>query len=225
MNDLDIGLPFNDTEEIPRSRAARHRRKRQRGRERRRSSVAFIVMILVFALLAGGAWYGYGKVKDFFAVEDYAGAGTGQAVVQVEDGDTATDIANTLFKADVVKSAKAFTNAAEKNPDSQRLQPGTYTLRKQMSASAALTLMLDPASKSVKSFLIREGLTIKEILPEIAKQTAIPLADFVTAAKDPAALGVPDWARTDAVEAAGPGGLPLPRQVRGGQERRRQERS
>jgi len=202
MNDLDIGLPFHDTEEIPRSRAARHRRKRQRGRERSRSSIAFIVMILVFALLAGGAWYGYGKVKGFFTAADYSGQGSGEAVVQVEDGDTATDIANTLFQADVVKSAKAFTNAAEQNTASQGLQPGTYTLRKQMAASAALSLMLDPASKSVKSFLIREGLTVKEILPQIAKQTGIPLADFEAAVKDPVALGVPTWARPDPAKPA-----------------------
>jgi UPF0755 protein len=196
MNDLD-SLPFHTTEEIPRSRVAKHRRRRQRGKDRRRSFVAFLVMALVFGMVGAGGWYGYGKVKDFFSVEDYSGAGTGQAVIQVEEGDTATDIANTLFKAGVVKSAKAFTNAAEENPKSTTLQPGTYTLRKEMKASEALTLMLDPASKSVKSFLIREGLTIKEILPAIAKQTSIPLAEFEAAAKDPIALGVPEWGRID----------------------------
>jgi UPF0755 protein len=194
MNDLDIGLPFHDTEEIPRSRAARHRRKRQRGRERRRSSVAFIVMILVFGLLAGGAWYGYGKVKGFLKAPDYAGNGTGQAVIQVEEGDTATDIANTLFKADVVKSAKAFTNAAEQDAKAQTLQPGSYTLRKQMSAAAALKLMLDPASKSVKRFTVPEGLSSKQVLERISKQAAIPLAQLQTASKDAAALGLPEFA-------------------------------
>jgi UPF0755 protein len=193
MNDLD-SLPFHTTEEIPRSRVARHRRRRQRGKDQRRSLIAFLVMVVVFGSLGGAGWYGYGKVKDFFTAEDYAGQGTDEAVVEVEQGDTVTDIANTLFKADVVKSAKAFTNAAEDNPDSTSLQPGTYTLRKQMKASAALTLMLDPASKSVKSFLIREGLTVKEILVEISKQTQIPLAQFEAAAKDPAGLGVPTWA-------------------------------
>jgi UPF0755 protein len=194
MNDLDIGLPFHDTEEIPRSRAARHRRKRQRGRERRRSSVAFIVMILVFGLLAGGAWYGYGKVKGFLKAPDYAGNGTGQAVILVEEGDTATDIANTLFKADVVKSAKAFTNAAEQDTKAQTLQPGTYTLHKQMSAAAALKLMLDPASKSVKRFTVPEGLSSKQVLERISKQAAIPLAQLQSASKDAAALGLPEFA-------------------------------
>ncbi len=197
MNDLD-SLPFHTTEEIPRSRVARHRRRRQGSKDRRRSIIAFLVMVLVFGGLGGAGWYGYGEVKDFFTAEDYAGQGTGEAVVQVDEGDTVTDIANTLFKADVVKSAKAFTNAAEDNPASTSLQPGTYSLRKQMKASAALTLMLDPASKSVKSFLIREGLTVKEILPLISKQTGIPVADFDAAAKDPTALGVPDWASAKA---------------------------
>lgn len=194
MNDLD-SLPFNDTEEIPRSRVAKHRRRRQRGKDSRRTFIAFLVMAVVFGSLGGGAWYGYGKVKDFLTAADYSGAGSGEAVVQVEEGDTATDIANTLFKADVVKSAKAFTNAAEANPASTGLQPGTYTLRKQMKASEALKLMLDPNSKSVKSFLIREQLSVAEILPLISKQTEIPLADLQAAANDPAALGVPDWAR------------------------------
>jgi UPF0755 protein len=200
MNDLD-SLPFHTTEEIPRSRVARHRRRRQQGKDRRRSLIAFLVMVVVFGSLGAAGWYGYGKAKDFFTAEDYTGNGTGEAVVQVAEGDTVTDIANTLFKADVVKSAKAFTNAAEDNPESTSLQPGTYTLRKQMKASAALTLMLDPASKSVKSFLIREGLTVKEILPLISKQTGIPVAEFEAAIKDPAALGVPDWARPSAGKA------------------------
>lgn len=209
MNDLD-SLPFHTTEEIPRSRTARHRRRRQRGKDRRRTVIAFVLMIVVFGTLAGGAWYGYGKARDFLTAEDYSGNGTGEAVVQVEEGDTVTDIANALFKADVVASAKAFTNAAEENPNSTRLQPGTYTLRKQMKASAALTLMLDPSSKSVKSFLIREGLTVKEILPLIAKQTGIPVAEFEAAAKDPAALGVPEWARAEAGKPIGLEGFLFP---------------
>jgi UPF0755 protein len=189
MSDLDIGIPFNET--APRSRAARHRRRR---RDRGRSGVAFVVMIVVFGLLAGGAWYGYGQVKSFFEVPDYTGAGAGQVTVQVEEGATAADIANALFKAGVVKSAKAFTEAAGDNPDSRSLQPGTYALRKQMSAASALTLMLDPASKNVKTFLIKEGLTIKEILAEIAKQTGLPIAELQAAAADPVGLGVPEWA-------------------------------
>jgi UPF0755 protein len=194
MSDLDIGLPFHDVDAPPRSRVAKHRRRRQRGRDRRRSAAAFLVIVLVFALLGGGAWYGYGKVKSFFTAPDYTGGGAGEVSVQVEQGDTATDIANLLYEKGVVKSAKAFTNAAEDDPNSQTLQPGTYTLRKQMKASLALALMLDPSSRSVKRFTIPEGLSAKQVYERLSKQTGFPVADFQAAAKDANALGLPPWA-------------------------------
>jgi UPF0755 protein len=190
MSDLDIGIPFN---EAPQRGAPRHRRRRREGG---RSIGAFIVMLTVFALLAGGAWYGYKEVKNYLTPDDYAGNGTTPVTVTVEDGDTVGAIANTLLKAGVVKSAKAFTAAAEADSRALQLQPGTYELRKQMKASVALTLMLDPKSKNVKHFLITEGLAAAEILPEISKQTGIPLANLQAAAKDPTALGVPSWAVT-----------------------------
>src|SRR5690349_12472046 len=146
MSDLDIGIPFNDAP--PRNRAGQHRRRR-RSEGRGRSAAALMVMLLVFGLLAGGAWYGYGKVRDFFTAPDYTGEGTGEVTVVVEQGDSAGNIANTLYSKGVVKSAKAFVNACEDDPRSRELQAGTYILRKQMKAAAALALMLDPASKDV----------------------------------------------------------------------------
>ncbi|MDQ1645582.1 MAG: hypothetical protein QOJ50_1766 [Cryptosporangiaceae bacterium] len=190
MSDLDLGIPFQDAP--PRGGRPRHRRRREGGR----SVGAFIVMLLVFGLIAGGGWYGYKKVKGFLTPEDYPGPGTGSVTIQVEQGDSSGAIANTLFKADVVKSAKAFTEAANNDQRSLSLQPGTYVLRKQMKATAALALMLDPKSKDVNTFLITEGLTVKEILAKISKQTKIPQADLDKAASDPAGLGVPDWARS-----------------------------
>src|SRR3954469_15026613 len=45
---------------------------------------------------------------------DYAGSGSGKVLVEVKDGDNATDIAGTLKTKDVVKSQEAFTDAAKK---------------------------------------------------------------------------------------------------------------
>jgi UPF0755 protein len=198
MNDLDIGIPFNDSDAPPRSRVAKHRRRRQRGRDRGRSFAAFTVMVVVFGMLGAGGWYGYGKVKEFFTAPDYTGAGTTEVTVEVQDGDLVSNIANTLFKAGVVKSAKAFTQAAEDNPDSLRIQPGTYTLRKEMKASSALELMLDPKSKNVKRFTVPEGLSAKLVYEKISKQTGIPVAQFQAAGKNVAALGLPDFAEGSA---------------------------
>jgi UPF0755 protein len=77
MSDLDIGIPFNDAP--PRGRAPKHRRRR--GRDGSRSAGAFIVMIVVFSLLAGGAWYGYREVKDFLTPDDFPGPGTGSVTI------------------------------------------------------------------------------------------------------------------------------------------------
>jgi UPF0755 protein len=62
-----------------------------------------------------------------------------------------------------------------------------------MRASDAVTMLLDLKNRIVKGTSIREGLTVKQTLDELAKQTGIPLKDFQAAAKDPIALGVPDF--------------------------------
>lgn len=182
----------------------RHRRGRRRGGRKGRggrgkSIVALLLSIVLLGALGGGAWYGYDRVRGFFTTPDYSGAGTGEATVQIKPGDTATDMGNTLVTAGVVKSAKAFINAARDNPDSSKIQPGTYKLRQQMSGENALLMLLDLKNKIVNGITIPEGLTAKAIYKELEKDTRIPAAQFEQAAKDPAALGIPDWwfTRTD----------------------------
>jgi UPF0755 protein len=201
----DLDLAFDDRPEPERWRHARGRRRGgQRGRPGKkgrgaRTFVAFLLSFLLLAVLGGGAWYGYDRVRGFFHAPDYASAGTGQVQVEVKTGDTITDIANTLVRADVVKSAKAFVNAAAKNPRSQNIQPGFYKLRTKMRATDALGLMLDVKNKVVTKVTIPEGRTAKQTFDLLAKATGIPAAQFVTAAKDPQKLGVPDFwfVRTD----------------------------
>ncbi|MFI5954091.1 endolytic transglycosylase MltG [Cryptosporangium sp. NPDC051539] len=197
MNDLDL-VPFTeesggDGNPGP-GTPGKHRRKKG-DRSSGRTLVALLVVVAVLGGLAFGGWYGVTKVKDFFTADDYDGPGSGSVVVQIDDNQTVTDIANTLFKDDVVASAKAFVNAAADNPDSTRgLQPGSYKLKKQMKASDALDMLLDRANRvDGPSVIIPEGLTVKEILPRLAEKSGIPLAEFQKAAKDPAALGVPEW--------------------------------
>lgn len=190
MSDLDIGIPFSETSAEP----GRHRRP---GGGRGRTVVAFTVVLAIFGGLALSGWWGYGKLRDYFATPDYVGTGSGEAVVAIKPGDTATDIGNTLYQADVVKSAKAFVEASQADPDSQKLQPGSYAVKKRMAAREALLLLLTPESKIFKRFTVPEGKSVIQTLAIISKATAIQLADLQKAAKDPAALGVPTWARSD----------------------------
>jgi UPF0755 protein len=95
----------------------------------------------------------------------------------------------------VVKSSKAYIEAAKANPKSAGNQPGIYELKKQMSAAEAVSVLVDPKNRVTTAVTLREGLWAKEIYAELSKQTGIPVADYVAAAKDGAALGLPAAAK------------------------------
>jgi UPF0755 protein len=179
-----------------RGAAARGGRPRKR---RGRSFVALFFTLVLLAVLAAGGWYGITKVQDYFAVPDYPGAGDGSVVIHVADGAIGSDVAQTLVKADVVKSVKAFVNAYDANPASKGLEYGYYKLRKHMKASMALDMLLARNSDNTLANKVSSRVTIKEgeistdVFNDLAKATNIPVADFQAAAKDPVTLGVPDF--------------------------------
>ena len=193
MNDLDL-VPFADPVESGTGPGGpgRHRRKKS-DRTTGRTLVAFLVVVVVLGGLAFGGWYGASKVRGFFAAADYPGPGSGQVLVTVSADQTLTEIGNTLYRADVVKSAKAFVNAAGKNPAAQGIQPSVYRMKKQMKAVDAVKGLLDAKNRAQWVVTIPEGLTAVEILTKLSKATGKPLAQFQAAANDPAALGVPSW--------------------------------
>jgi UPF0755 protein len=190
MSERELALPFEDELD---TRGARRRRLQKKKRDRRRAVTAMILVLTIFVLLAGGVWYGIGKVRSLLAAPDYAGAGSGKVVVQIKEGDTASAVATTLVQKGVVKSTKAFVEAANADPSSRGLQPGSYQVRRAMKASEALTLLLDPRSRVTMSFQLREGLSSMQAFAAIEKATGIRATDLAAAAKQPAALGVPAW--------------------------------
>ncbi len=92
-------------------------------RHRPRRSFGCLAVLLALAVLVGGGYlaysYGMTAIKDRLSgPEDYSGSGTGQVLVEVKDGDAATDIGQTLREKDVVKSVQAFNDAAREDPES-----------------------------------------------------------------------------------------------------------
>ncbi|MGY0236238.1 endolytic transglycosylase MltG [Longispora urticae] len=168
----------------------RHRRRRKK---KGRSGLALILTVVILLVLGGGAWWGATKISDMLATPDYATGGTSDTTATVKKGQSVADIANTLYTADVVKSAKAFVEAAKENPKGTSFQPGTYRVRKQMRAKDAVTALLDLNNKITTRVTLREGLTFKGTFAELEKATKIPAADFEAVAKDPVALGVPEF--------------------------------
>jgi UPF0755 protein len=191
----ELELAFDERADRGRHRHRRGaRKKEQRGKKGGgKTFIAFFLVLLLLGGLVGGAWYGIDKIQGFFSSPDYSSGGTGEVQVEIAADSTLTDIANTLVKAGVVKSAGAFIDAANENSRSKNIQPGVYKLRNQMRAADAVTMLLDLKNRIVKGIAVREGLTVKQTLDLLVKQTGLPLKDFQVAAKDPIALGVPDF--------------------------------
>lgn len=174
-----------------------HSQPRRRKRSGRKKALAVLFLLLLVAALVAGALFVGSKLLDRFGgsgAEDFSGEGTGEVVVQVEPGDTAGDVADTLLEEGVVASRAAFFEVAAADPRSTGLQPGFYRLRLEMSSAAALELLLDPSSRVVGRVTIPEGRDVRQTLDLLAQGTEIPLAEYEEAAADPAALGLPDYA-------------------------------
>jgi UPF0755 protein len=196
-----------------RSRAERIRA--ERGRRRRRivlgCAVALLMVVVLAAVFVGSKlWHSLGPQND------YAGNGTKDLVIQVHAGDSTTAIGETLQNHDVVRTVKAFVEAAEGNEAISSIQPGYYRMRTEIPASNAVRRLADPETR-VGKVVIPEGRQLDDttdvktndvtpgIFTMISKATCVELDgdkrcvsadDLRTAAeKTPlASLSVPAWA-------------------------------
>ena len=212
-DDLGSGLGLRPETRVER----RANRRKARGR-RAFGCFAGLISLLVVGALIAGAVIGFGKGKDaieqMFAAPDYSGTGSKETVVvEIAKGQAAASIADTLEKKGVVKSARAFEKVAKADSRSLQIQAGTYTLHKQMSAKAALDLMLDTA----KSILIarisfRSGLTKAEVSETLQKsKLKLPPGAAAGALAKPAALGLPAYAHNNAEGFLYPGTYDVPK--------------
>ncbi|WP_244961536.1 endolytic transglycosylase MltG [Clavibacter zhangzhiyongii] len=156
------------------------------------------VLVLLVVLFGGAAVIAtslFGPVVSALLTPaeptDYDGDGTGEVQVVVKTGDTGSTIGDTLQSQDVVKTSKAFYQAVVRSGSEVVFQPGTYTLRKQMSAASALEMLQDPASQVQAKVTIPEGQTAAQAFELIAEGTGTPVADLEAAVADRGALGIP----------------------------------
>lgn len=149
-------------------------------------SVLALAGVLGLAALAGFLLWPEGRQK----AADFPGPGTGSAQISVAQGATLTQIGESLLKEDVVASTRAFTEAAAKSPAGNRIHPGTYELRRRMSAVAALNVLLDPANAN--ALTIPEGRRAAQVYAAVDQK--LQLAEGTTkgvAEQQTAALGLP----------------------------------
>ena len=179
-------------------RAAVDEATRRRLRRRRRGRRS-IVLLVALAVVVGGGYGAYSVLRPVWdqltAGNDYAGRGTTPVKVRIVEGASTTTIARILQRADVVKTSKAFVEAADKDPRARSIQPGQYTLRKQMSGASALALLLDPRARDVQRVLLREGLRQLQVVTLLSRASGRPAAEYTKALADPQAIGLPAQAR------------------------------
>nr|WSX73506.1 endolytic transglycosylase MltG [Streptomyces sp. NBC_00899]WSX80429.1 endolytic transglycosylase MltG [Streptomyces sp. NBC_00899] len=170
------------------------RNQQPKGGKKRRSGCACLTVLLVLGGGLGGAvYYGYGVYQDHFGpAPDYTGNGTPSVQVEIPKGSTLTTMGNLLKNAGVVKSVDAFTAAARNNPKGQSIQAGVYVLNKNMSAAAAVTMMLDPKSQS--ALIIPEGLRATRIYADIDHKLGLKAGTTAQQVKG-VDLGLPAWAK------------------------------
>ncbi|MFF0322511.1 endolytic transglycosylase MltG [Nonomuraea angiospora] len=197
MNDLDLNTLLGAEDDGGRTRRGRGGRGGRR-RRRRRNRGGFIAPLLAFVVLAGiiggGGYYGYMWLNDALVPDDYTGQGTGEVVVEIKDGQSASDVAQELERQGVVASARAFTNAIGNANRSGSLQPGSYKLRKNMSAASAVALLV-PDNRMRATVTLKEGLRLSDSLKTLAEETGKPIKEFAAAAKDVDQLDLPKYAK------------------------------
>jgi UPF0755 protein len=168
------------------------------GPRRRRWIAPLITVVVIVGLLAGAGVFlmnTFGsQVQSLFSgnqVEDFEGAGTGEVMFVINDGDVGETIGDNLAEAGVVKSSAAFYQLLLEEDPAPVFQAGTFRLAEQMSARAALDALENPENKVDFTVAIPEGSSAKGIYQELADVTGLPLTDFEAAGANYVALGVP----------------------------------
>jgi UPF0755 protein len=186
---------FGEPEPPPtRRRMQRHRNRRPR-RNRR-----WLVLLITAVVLGGAAWAAVSVITPMVAsvfsgspeAEDFPGPGEGPVEIVVTPGESGEDIATTLRDAGVVKTRGAYIDVARANPErAAAIQPGKYSLLKEMRATDAFAVLADPANRIASGTTVREGLWASETFEVLSKATGIPAEEYAAAAKDPGAIGLP----------------------------------
>ncbi|MEU0541076.1 endolytic transglycosylase MltG [Nocardia sp. NPDC005978] len=186
-------------------------------RKRRRRNMVVIASVFVVLFVGAVGFAAWKFMNRYTPAEDFAAGESGAlVVVQVKSGDTATQIADSMYDKGVVASSAAFYEAAVRNSEMNSIQPGYYSIPSHSKASEAVTALVGSTSR-VGNVVISEGRQLHDSsdvntgAPKEGIYRKIAAASCVgsgTASKcltyeqleaagtntDPVALGVPAWA-------------------------------
>ncbi|WP_287902526.1 endolytic transglycosylase MltG [Arthrobacter sp.] len=156
----------------------------------------WVAVLLSFLLVAGGAFAAFqfiGPSLGWGRVTDYPGPGTGSVSVEVAQGSSVTQVANSLKEEGVVADAGTFIKAFGES--GVTLSPGKYTFRKEMKSADAVSVFAASGNDKVSYVPLSAGLRLNESLDAIAKGTGLEIADLKKLADAPAQFGVSSKAK------------------------------
>jgi UPF0755 protein len=147
----------------------------------RRILIRRVVALVALIIVVIGAWFLDSLYQPFH------GAGQGSLTVNIPAGSSATEIGDLLARDGVVSSSFFFNLRANLDGKRSALKAGVYTLKHDMSYSAAIAALTgkQAASSGVFSLTIPEGLTRDQIA--VLVKAAGLKGDYVTAASVKAA--------------------------------------
>lgn len=131
---------------------------------RRRILRALLALGIVGALIVGGA-AGY---------VSWGSGGTAEGApvtVEVPPGASASQIADLLADAEVIRSSLAFRIVVRLRSLGAQLKPGTYELREGLGVDGAIEVLTEGIARPTETFTIPEGETVAEIIGHVARQT------------------------------------------------------
>jgi len=170
--------PSNDT----------HKAKAKSKSSKFRILIVLVGVIVALGLLAPRA------ISMFSSAPDFPGPGSGSVQLQIEPGASLAKIGNDLKTLGVVASVDGFIAAANKNPESANIAPGSYNLLKEMKSSDAILALLDPANRVVTKVVIPEGKRTSWTVAALVEASGIAASEFEAAIANADSLGLPEYA-------------------------------
>lgn len=192
------------------TRSRRVAAERARVLKRRRNAkirTAFVIVV-VLAVIALCVYIAVGAIsssRSQTGALDYPGPGSGEVEVVVNPGDSGGAIGANLVKLGVVKSEDAFLQAWVDNAAANSLQPGTYSLKKEMRAVDALAALLDPSNRSSNAVTVPPGFTKAQVVERLSSFGNFSADEVEAAMSDAAGIGLPAEANGDAEGWLAPG--------------------
>lgn len=162
------------------------RERRRKLSKRRNLRVVFIVVFVVMALVvvftvrsvASRRGTSPDSQQSTAEALDYYDSQEGEEVqFTVNSGEDASTIAQHLVQQDIVKTTEGFLHAVNAQNAGSKLQPGVFTLRKHMSSTSVVGVLID-TSAAQGILQVKSGETVSDVINAAAAASGIDVSQF-----------------------------------------------